>query len=93
MYKEIPLIKTASSESEQIQVFPNPSNTQVTITSGKTAITQIRLSDIYNNIIFQKKFSDSKNLTFSVNNLTPGVYYCSIKSKIGIINKKIVVIR
>ncbi len=82
-----------SEESEQIRISPNPANSQVTITAGKSPIRFIQIADIYNNIVLRKNSGDSKNITFSVVNLLPGVYYCSIITINGIINKKIVVIK
>jgi hypothetical protein len=83
-----------TDESEQIEIFPNPANALVTILSGKNSITDIKLSDMYNNVVLRKIFMGSKNINFSVSTLIPGVYYCSIKTNNGaVINKKIVVLR
>ena len=94
MFERGNLSNSLSEESEQIDIFPNPATDLVTITSSKNSITNIQLSDMYNNVVLRKSFNDSKNINFSVNNLMPGVYYCSIKTKNGVVvNKKVVVLR
>lgn len=74
---------------ETIQIFPNPSNSLVTIKNIKTIdVTSIELT----NLLGQKfNIELSNENSFYVHNLSEGIYLLNIKSKTGNTTKKLVI--
>ncbi|MCD4724548.1 MAG: T9SS type A sorting domain-containing protein [Bacteroidales bacterium] len=82
---EIPVI----SNNLQLNLYPNPANTKVTISSNKL-IDRIRIFDENGKIIETYK-PNSLNIDIYTSDYTPGIYIIEAESKKAICRKKVVV--
>jgi N-acetylneuraminic acid mutarotase len=94
-------ITTGVSEnifSDQVLIFPNPSSTEFQI-SIPIAIginfqsgDEIILTDALGKIYFTKKISSpTSNFKLQTSNFSNGIYFLELKTKEGVLNKKVVV--
>jgi hypothetical protein len=86
----ISAITPIDRESEQIRIYPNPSNGSLTIEFGKSInIKELRITDLFGKIILQQQ---TGNLTkIKIDNLQSETYILTIIDKDGkITNKKII---
>ena len=72
----ITYVSSAGKISNQINVFPNPSNGSFTIDFDRANIKEIRLHDLLGNIIFCKQTLNQTK--FNIDNLQSGIYILSL---------------
>jgi hypothetical protein len=75
------------------QVFPNPSDGRFLIrNSGKVEPYEITVSDMLGNVIMETVMS-STSLSIDLSEHNSGIYFLSVRSPKGILNKKLVIAR
>jgi polyhydroxybutyrate depolymerase len=80
-----------SGSTNQVNIFPNPSNGLITIQLEKAEQLNIQLYNLVGALVFEEKISGNNNIV-DVNYLTKGVYFYSLKNKDGIVkNGKLIV--
>ncbi|MCC6252765.1 MAG: S8 family peptidase [Bacteroidia bacterium] len=91
-YDNNPVSSNISSDAAQtIHIYPNPSNTSLTISHKKQDDYEYRLFDIKGQLLYS---NNSSSLDFTINTkpFPDGMYYLQVKSSTYLISKKIVVI-
>jgi hypothetical protein len=76
------------SALNNFSVFPNPANSQVTVT-GELPIERIIIYNMLSEEGFDQRVSgglDRRSTTFNISNLSPGIYSVKIQTKDGIEN-------
>jgi hypothetical protein len=77
----------------QISVYPNPTSAILNIeclTANENSTIQI--TDMLGNIVKQIPFN-TQHITFNISDLAEGVYTISIINNLGMLNKKIIIVR
>jgi hypothetical protein len=64
------------------KVYPNPTKDQLTIQFKTIKTGSILITDIAGKLVMEKKFSSSNKLTISVDELSNGIYFLKIGSKV-----------
>jgi len=80
---------TSIITENDIEIFPNPSQSLITIKSSNQETLQF---EIYNELglkVIDSKFHKNMS-TIDISNLASGIYICLISSKYGMIQKKII---
>jgi len=76
--------------ASQFSVFPNPVSNVLNVSSEKSAITGITVTDLNGRIVKQANVSNLAKADVNVSELSAGVYLVNIKSDKGSVTKKIV---
>ena len=86
-------IQQVTGINSQVTVYPNPATTslQVSLSSNSEGST-ILITDIIGNTVKQVS-GINKQVSISVADLNEGIYNVSISSGVGIINKRVVIVR
>jgi len=82
--------------SKQVIAYPNPTSTKLNINLiGNQSIHEIRITNIMGGIVYEKSFLKKKNnINLSVDKLPIGSYFIQLKTNVGhVYNKKIVISR
>lgn len=79
-----------TNNEQQVEVFPNPAQMELTIIMSEWKDCQIQITDIRGSIIFTESITgNKKTIPLDVN---PGIYFLLVKNKEGkVYNKKIIV--
>ena len=87
VWKDFYIIETTSitgSEetlARQLQIYPNPAKTEITIESGDLKIDQVEIFDLSGRRIFYSQFSIlNSQLTINISGLPQGVYLLKVYS-------------
>ena len=72
-------INSIDNYSDQIKVFPNPSNGSFTVDFDTTDITEIQLTNLLGNIIMKQQ--TDKQTQIKIDNLKSGIYILTIINK------------
>ena len=75
--------------TNEINIYPNPSSDKITIESTST-ITEAELSDITGRVMLRQKENSSHHFSISIAQLQAGIYMLRIKTKDGVVVRKIV---
>lgn len=78
------------AEIQQLNIYPNPSNGQFTITAGKQMLN-INLFDVCGRIVKQKNPSGSQTTTMDCGELPKGIYFVHVSFTSGTVIRKVVV--
>ncbi|MEL6834017.1 MAG: T9SS type A sorting domain-containing protein, partial [Bacteroidota bacterium] len=64
------------------RLFPNPTNSTLTIELGEmeSAVTKIQLIDVLGRVVFQQKVERRARQQFDLQQLTAGIYTCQLLS-------------
>jgi type IX secretion system substrate protein len=73
------------SESNSINIFPNPIENKLSLTISNNELCEISLYDIASRKVMQKQFTNSVSL--NTEQLAKGLYLYEVKSKSGVIKK------
>ena len=73
-----------------VNVFPNPTNGIINIQLGQVEKAQIKITDVLGNSVYQSN-NISLNFQIDLSNQPNGIYFISIQTNEGIVNKKIVI--
>lgn len=68
----------AEVKANQILVFPNPVNSELTISGGNNTMKVVMISDLHGKTLMVEE-SDDSNITVNVESLPAGVYYIQVK--------------
>lgn len=75
-----------------INIYPNPAENQLAISSGQFAISEIEIYDVVGKKVFRKQLpTNNYQLTIDVSGLTNGIYFVKVKTKDGIKTQKLIV--
>ena len=85
-----PLATNDNVAAAQFSVFPNPVSNVLNVSSEKSAITGITVTDLNGRIVKQANVSNLAKADVNVSELSAGVYLVNIKSDKGSVTKKIV---
>jgi hypothetical protein len=79
--------------SNHISISPNPSSTEFQISNFNFQTgDEIIFSDVTGKILFTKKIKSLvSDLRFQTSDFSNGIYFLEIKTKEGVLNKKVVV--
>ncbi|HEX8546182.1 MAG TPA: T9SS type A sorting domain-containing protein, partial [Cytophagaceae bacterium] len=70
------------SERSFINVYPNPSNSQITVSSSGVNMAELTISDLSGRLLLQKDFdTEIGSSQLDVSNLTPGIYILTARGK------------
>jgi len=75
-------IKQLQVTNYELQVFPNPTNGQLTINNEQLTINNVELFDIYGKNLLSLQSSLSPEIIIDISHLQSGVYYIKINSLI-----------
>ncbi|NEN25649.1 T9SS type A sorting domain-containing protein [Cryomorpha ignava] len=66
----------------QIQIYPNPANSQIWITSSSTPISEVQIMDISGRVLIHEKSvnSDVNRISLNISSLQSGIYLVNTKS-------------
>lgn len=78
-----------TTAAAQLDIYPNPVNSMLTIKTNTTDLQIIDLYDINGKHLIHKTINGTAEL--EVNHLENGIYTLSIKNKSSVINKKIII--
>ncbi|MBS1779663.1 MAG: T9SS type A sorting domain-containing protein [Bacteroidetes bacterium] len=85
-------IKKIAKENSVYTVYPNPAISALNIkyASDQESDAMITIRDAKGSVVYSKKskMQTGSNLTIQVGNLTPGVYFYTIKDASGVVNDK-----
>lgn len=84
-------IEKVTSGNEQVSIYPNPSSGRFNIETGLTDQQIVKVYDVNGKIVFSQAIYGT--ITLDANELNEGVYYLSITSIEGMVNKKIVIVK
>ncbi len=73
-------IKSLSSNTNDLKVYPNPSSSEITVELKKDGIYKIELVDVTGKVVLVKS-SEEEKLNLNINFLSNGVYYLKAKSQ------------
>jgi len=73
-------IKSLSSNTNDLKVYPNPSSSDITVELKKDGIYKIELVDVTGKVVLVKS-SEEEKLNLNINFLSNGVYYLKAKSQ------------
>ena len=90
-YGETTGIKNYSQNSDNINIFPNPTNDQFFIETITTDKLTVDLYDVNGRHVFSACISDKENI--NVTSLDNGAYTLTIKTADRVINKKLAILR
>jgi hypothetical protein len=70
------IVGVANVESEELRLFPNPSEGEVTLEIPGTEITDVRISDLSGKLVYQNKLQPGSH-TLQFDDLSSGLYQLS----------------
>jgi hypothetical protein len=78
--------------SQNVSVFPNPSDGKFTIAIGQRLPGQtiVLITNELGKTILSEKYMDINGLTLDLSQMQPGIYFCSIKHKANVVMKKLI---
>ena len=77
-----------------LQLFPNPASTQITIFTNNNALIQsVEIGDLFALTLKRIKVNNTKSITINVFDLNPGIYNCKITTSKGTENQKLIIKR
>ncbi|MDR0207153.1 MAG: T9SS type A sorting domain-containing protein [Bacteroidales bacterium] len=80
-----------NSKIEDITIYPNPTTSELIITSGELKIDKIEVFDIVGKIVSSNHFINTSSLQkINVSNLNSGIYFVKITTNAGEVIKKII---
>ncbi len=85
--------RTVTTQIFSTVIFPNPTSSEITITTNNTKIEKVVITDFMNTTVKQVKFSLQKSITINLADLQPGIYNCQITTQKGIKNQKLMIKR
>jgi hypothetical protein len=72
-----------------VEVYPNPSSGQFTISSLKVPVNEVNVYDVYGKLVLSKAVN-KKQETVSLKTAS-GIYFLRLKTNEGVVSKKIVI--
>jgi hypothetical protein len=87
------VINMADVDLSAAKIYPNPASgyLNIDLSGANTKITGATLSDIQGKKVFSSDNNNDALLSIPVDNYTPGIYFLSISTEAGIINKKVTI--
>ncbi len=80
-----------NSFSNTITIYPNPTSGIINIQLGQAEKAQIKITDVLGNSVYAPTLKGANNSTIDLSAEANGVYFISIQTNEGIVNKKIVI--
>jgi hypothetical protein len=77
---------------DNLTIYPNPTNGDFIIESHSSGNLQISIMDITGNLVLETSVKEGKT-AINADHLSSGVYTICIKGNVGIINKKLVIVK
>lgn len=84
-------VSVAQLQQQLLNIYPNPANTMVQIESG-VMIEELTIMDITGKTVFQQRPSKHQ-LSIDVQNFETGLYFVRIASPMGVITRKLQVVK
>jgi len=94
VYMMFPLsgISSNSELNKSINIYPNPANEIIKVESSSPIIEKIILFDMLGNSVFTEKNKKPEKVNeINISNFSSGQYFIQVRTKEGVINKKIIV--
>ncbi len=88
-FKE-PALGTTDFALEQITLFPNPTNGNLTIVSPKTPITQITVMDVRGRTVQTHNGNQANTVNLSLENLENAMYFITVQTQKGSLTKRLI---
>jgi len=76
--------------SSKFSISPNPTKDLISVSSEKSLISDINITDLNGRIVMQKTFNKVSRAQMNISELATGMYMMSVKSDAGSFTKKIV---
>jgi glucosylceramidase len=89
-----PLVSSASKhleEANQISVFPNPSQGNISVYSDRLPVEDVSVIDLQGQVVYQNNVTFTGEKSFNIQNLKNGMYFIDIKANGGHVMKKIII--
>jgi hypothetical protein len=79
--------------AENIEIYPNPAGSSITIKSDGPEIKSISIFDMSGQMLFQKNLVGANNQRYSVDvsQFKKGVYFVQCMTQKGLIHKKLII--
>ncbi|HEX7413210.1 MAG TPA: T9SS type A sorting domain-containing protein, partial [Bacteroidia bacterium] len=84
-------INQLATNNDQVTVYPNPNNGNFIVETSTTEAQTVQLFDLNGSLVLSQNINSKASIDAS--NLQNGVYYISIHSKEGVVNKKLIIVR
>ena len=84
-------LSNTSFDSTEFSVYPNPANDRVTISSTKSALDKVEMTDLNGRVVKNLTLGGVSNSEISITDLAAGIYLLKINSENGTITKKLIV--
>jgi len=81
---------TNDATLETVSLYPNPTQNTVTIVSPQTAVKSATVYDLRGRKVSEVDFSNTTSYQVDVSNLEAAVYFVSILTDNGVINKRVI---
>ncbi|HEX7412678.1 MAG TPA: T9SS type A sorting domain-containing protein [Bacteroidia bacterium] len=82
-------IKQETIANYQLSVYPNPTNDILQVVCNLEN-AELTITDVLGNVLMQQKM-ETKTTSIDVSNLSESIYFIQVKTKEGVLTKKIVV--
>jgi len=83
-----PILSVDDIDSTQsFAIYPNPSNTTITIASKTSEITSVRITDVLGAVVYSKEKQASGNREVDISSFSNGIYFVTINNSVS---KKII---
>ena len=76
--------------SDSIEIYPNPTTSQISIRSGGTLILGIRVLNVLGEQVLNISDQNSSDLSFDLSKLSQGTYFLEIETIRGTVLKKVI---
>ena len=84
-------VEQLTDSNEQVNIYPNPASTSLTLTLSKGDGTLMQVYDVNGKLVLSQTISGKTSIDAST--LNEGVYNISLQSNEGVINKRLVIVR
>ena len=86
------------ANSALVTIYPNPSTDILEVTVGNEQLTEIKIYDITGRLVLSQKptansAKEGNSITVDASGLPAGIYNASVTSSMGVVNKRLVIVR
>ncbi|HLG35962.1 MAG TPA: T9SS type A sorting domain-containing protein [Bacteroidia bacterium] len=85
-------IENSEIDFSEINIFPNPSDGNFSITS-KTRIKEVMVNDVSEKNVFEENCFEAKTISLRAENFSNGIYFVSVKSENRMLTRRKIIIQ
>ncbi|WP_189342882.1 T9SS type A sorting domain-containing protein, partial [Ulvibacter litoralis] len=84
------ILGTDASVLENIAIYPNPTQSILSIVSPKFMVTNVTVYDIIGRVVMSQNFENSKKVAIDLSELNSAIYFAEINTEAGKMTKRII---